>query len=106
MRISDWSSDVCSSDLELPRRRQHRAIDLRSIGIFVEPDAILDAVIRRGAAGDQTPAGAAGGGQIATQLVVARFAVPGGCIERLAVGGRPHLLRIAARKSTRLNSSH
>src|SRR3546814_3027214 len=24
MRISDWSSDVCSSDLPLPRRFQHR----------------------------------------------------------------------------------
>src|SRR3546814_2328435 len=36
MRSSDWSSDVCSSDLRVDRRaergvRQHRAIDQRSI---------------------------------------------------------------------------
>src|SRR3546814_9613222 len=122
MRISDWSSDVCSSDLsvidpdpdpaadeeppaasrrphlKLPRRGEHRAIDLRSVRIFVEPDAILDTIIRRRATGDQPPSGPAGGRQIAAQLAVARLAIPGRRIERLAIGGD--------RKSTRLNSSH
>src|SRR3546814_5040960 len=39
--------------LELPRRGEHRAIDLRSVRIFVAPDAILDTIIGRRAPGDQ-----------------------------------------------------
>src|SRR5690606_12469928 len=63
--------------LELPRRGEPRAIDLRSVRIFVEPDAILDTIIRRRATGDQPPSGAAGGRQIAAQLAVAGLAIPG-----------------------------
>src|SRR3546814_2517808 len=32
MRISDWSSDVCSSDLQLKVPRRTPAIDCRAIG--------------------------------------------------------------------------
>src|SRR3546814_12333514 len=35
MRISDWSSDVCSSDLHLPRRADSRITDTR-----IELDAL------------------------------------------------------------------
>src|SRR3546814_4356655 len=87
MRISAWSSDVCSSDL--------RAIDLRSVRIFVEPDAILDTIIGRRATGDQPPSGPAGGRQITAQLAVAGFAIPGRRVERLAIGSCSHHFRIA-----------
>src|SRR3546814_1372020 len=33
MRISDWSSDVCSSDLRLLRRRTDRFADGRVVGL-------------------------------------------------------------------------
>src|SRR3546814_4071158 len=42
MRISDWSSDVCSSDLILAKRRLTRAVDVeflaRAIGIRVRDE--------------------------------------------------------------------
>src|SRR3546814_8030564 len=34
MRISDWSSDVCSSDLELAARQRRRHADDADIGAF------------------------------------------------------------------------
>src|SRR3546814_13762822 len=68
--------------LELPRRGEHRAIDLRSVRIFVEPDAILDTIIGRRATGDQPPSGPAGGRQITAQLADAGFAIPGRRVER------------------------
>src|SRR3546814_1243424 len=36
MRISDWSSDVCSSDLAIVRQRQRRAADDRRAGRDLE----------------------------------------------------------------------
>src|SRR3546814_2741558 len=39
MRISDWSSDVCSSDLLLQQRREQRVVDQRS----GEADALVEA---------------------------------------------------------------
>src|SRR3546814_15768168 len=45
MRISDWSSDVCSSDLLLGKREMY--IPYNSTRI-VSPDATYDKVIRRG----------------------------------------------------------
>src|SRR3546814_7416393 len=34
MRISDWSSDVCSSDLEIDVDHRQQAIDRRAVGIL------------------------------------------------------------------------
>src|SRR3546814_12993538 len=48
MRISDWSSDVCSSDLHLGRRLVERgAVDDRIGGGFVLHQPIVDAVLVR-----------------------------------------------------------
>src|SRR3546814_5575125 len=45
MRISDWSSDVCSSDLLFPARRAHRSDDVRaSLRSKYENDIPLSAV--------------------------------------------------------------
>src|SRR3546814_7974871 len=43
VRISDWSSDVCSSDLRIPRRRiPRRRIPRRRIGEAVRRRALAD----------------------------------------------------------------
>lgn len=81
--------------LKLPRGGENRATDLRSFRIFVERDAILHAIIGSRSAGDQSPAGATGGGQIRTQSVRSWLTVPRGGVKRLAIGSRSHPLRIA-----------
>src|SRR3546814_2857997 len=65
MRISDWSSDVCSSDLRIEDRREHRAVegredhDLRDVaeGAFLlaeeERDDALEGHAPRGPDGHQ-----------------------------------------------------
>src|SRR3546814_3453870 len=45
MRISDWSSDVCSSDLGSARTRGHGADPVTSIGLHLTPE-----LMRMGAA--------------------------------------------------------
>src|SRR3546814_15746415 len=47
--------------LELPRRGEHRALDLRSVRIFVEPPAILDTINGPRATGPTPPTAPAGG---------------------------------------------
>src|SRR3546814_5799855 len=37
LRISDWSSDVCSSDLELGAQRHQPAVDLCPDGTVAQP---------------------------------------------------------------------
>src|SRR3546814_9631028 len=97
MRISDWSSDVCSSDLVARRLTQPRfafaararfcdAESARDIGIAAAIDADEgggDALRQKG---EDEPRGGIGGG------------------ERLAHMGMG--IDEADRKSTRLNSSH
>ena len=53
-----------------------RALDVRAIGIFTEPCAIIDPIFRRDAAGDQRPAWPLGGLQIARQSAVMQVAAP------------------------------
>ena len=53
-----------------------RALDVRAIGIFTEPCAIIDPIFRRDAAGDQRPAWPLGGLQIARQSAVMEVAAP------------------------------
>src|SRR3546814_16658199 len=43
MRISDWSSDVCSSDLKLSGKDNPQAV----VGVFAEFALTLDAIDRR-----------------------------------------------------------
>src|SRR3546814_1883018 len=42
MRISDWSSDVCSSDLDQPAEHQHRAGQLLALGDVAFLARVLD----------------------------------------------------------------
>src|SRR3546814_9468857 len=111
MRISDWSSDVCSSDLSLPRAQGRKnGADLHGFGLYEAPnyDALIDHPV-----------------EIGTPQVV-RFRAHGAEHEMVFTGqaARLDLKRIAAdtrricaaqielfeperdRKSTRLKSSH
>ena len=77
------SAETWGPHPEFPCCGDNRAVDLRSARIFVEGDAILDAIVRRGAAGHQSPAWPLGGGEIGTQFAVLRLAIPLGRIKRL-----------------------
>src|SRR3546814_5320866 len=106
MRISDWSSDVCSSDLRIGTRQAAAVADVG------EECRISD---REPSDAELSPAGA-----FAQFFEDAIFAAPR-LLERIldrvrdamAVGRGPFALRIVERnapaldrKSTRLNSSH
>src|SRR3546814_4560224 len=122
MRISDWSSDVCSSDLPMPGRKLTPGRRLPAAGpLWLDPvfrvglvdlaalhpcerevGECADLVV--GAAADD-PAHVERGGQAGTELQR--------CIEvgaRLIEPAEPEIDHRAAveqdRKSTRLNSSH
>src|SRR3546814_7405179 len=109
MRISDWSSDVCSSDLKAPGRiidrvaREHfvargqqreqragdrgetRGVDERLVGIFEVAERIAQCTLGREA-----------------DTAVGHLAA---IVERLAAR-QQHSRAALDRKSTRLNSSH
>src|SRR3546814_9399161 len=97
MRISDWSSDVCSSDLcrgavdpgPQPTRRRLRSLDA---------EALHEAL-----AGGEVEAGRAGQLLEAFRRAHERRLGPPGTVARL--GTRPEQAQ-GDRKSTRLNSSH
>src|SRR3546814_1638491 len=106
MRISDWSSDVCSSDL----------VDQR-VGALVEMDAGFGAMHDDVAAGDAAPvlgaatavtaepaagAAAAEGEADAPLAAVAQLAAHQVLFEDVVLAGSFE----EDRKSTRLNSSH
>src|SRR3546814_4163081 len=105
MRISDWSSDVCSSDLfrnrwaSACRRRRSRY----SIGTASRP---LSAPSARDGA-DGRPGGGSGSGlaELLAQPVVDKALL---VAQLVAVGQRRTALQVGDidRKSTRLNSSH
>src|SRR3546814_3911265 len=82
MRISDWSSDVCSSDLKFVQRRQAKA----AIGRAAQGEGIADPVERADPSG-KLPVGAVG------KAVVGR-AGAAGAIE--AVADRPAIRPRAA----------
>src|SRR3546814_1659499 len=85
MRISDWSSDVCSSDLPIGRETRHRPADLAG-------------GCRRGAvAGD-------GDGVGPSRYALAR--AHGVVGSRNLGAGSDNAMNGGDRKSTRLNSSH
>jgi hypothetical protein len=70
---------------ELPCRGEHRARDLRSVRVLLEPDTILDPIVRCRAAGDQAPSWPSCRGQIVAQHIGCRLPIPGRCVERLAI---------------------
>src|SRR3546814_6085606 len=97
MRISDWSSDVCSSDLAVERAGGGR----------------IEGVDRQRRFARARDAGDAGEGaerelRIDIPEVVGARALDGEVLARaLAAAGRErHLAAAGDRKSTRLNSSH
>src|SRR3546814_3557492 len=106
MRISDWSSDVCSSDL----------IAAIAFGQFVQPVAEDDEGRRpRLCLGDiaQLDAPAAGRGRRVLVDGLFKPAVESGCADpaapllaRLERDLHPRVQPLADRKSTRLTSSH
>src|SRR3546814_7431558 len=107
MRISDWSSDVCSSDLmRLARHRGHRA-DHRGIDDVVRPELAVDhggahlrrrdfAKLRRHQPCSDSLGLSLCGAALAEAMLY--------CNDNTAK--RPAAARIADRKSIRLNSSH
>src|SRR3546814_6499424 len=123
MRISDWSSDVCSSDLELVGQRVvgrvdrlrahtpfslvHRLADLADIPLVVElarGEHVVEVALATGLEA----------GPVAPLVRVAHARVEGlPLLQRLVLGLRAHprqvldaQLQRVDRKSTRLNSSH
>src|SRR3546814_1628837 len=97
MRISDWSSDVCSSDLMTDHARELAArLGLRG-PTRADIPFMVEAAARTAWATDKGMTIAMG---VVTALREARILLPSiSTIERASSAGRD-------RKSTRLNSSH
>src|SRR3546814_5495985 len=117
MRISDWSSDVCSSDLSRPHRRRRRLRDPMSevAALPVVSASLIDQL--RAIVGEA--------GLVTGSDVAARY--PGYFMDRIGADaivrprtteevaailrlcnevGQPVVVQGGDRKSTRLNSSH
>src|SRR3546814_6457487 len=98
MRISDWSSDVCSSDLEAlaaARVDQRAALPQVRLHLRRVEQALFVEALRARDARDFAHAGLCGQAQVGPVLPAA--------VEH---GGALVAQRAQDRKSTRLNSSH
>src|SRR3546814_8818594 len=102
MRISDWSSDVCSSDLFGLQQRERRAQRLGIIGAD-RTDQDFTAV---GQADLLVPRGKAIAGAHAGKIASMTLKNPRRREERVFGTGVAHRPANPDRKSTRLNSSH
>src|SRR3546814_2116570 len=111
MRISDWSSDVCSSDLAR-KTDQDAPADIHIKLRYLQARFYgTDAWVERSAAGDEICL-ITGAAEIDTPGAHQRLDAPGECLRWTAAGAQ----RLSAseagtllprdRKSTRLNSSH
>src|SRR3546814_7216088 len=104
MRISDWSSDVCSSDLE-PQGRY----ELAHVATRAEAGRLTGrkSVVVNGDAADLLIVSARTAGGATDPDGIGLFLVERGAAG-LTIRGNPNIDggRSAARKSTRLNSSH
>src|SRR3546814_2826718 len=108
MRICDWSSDVCSSDLEIARRRGQAAFDRQLTDHVDRVQDQVEMLIRREPDAQRL--------RRAVEIEVRQFAGPVVVTDDLRVRGqRRELIHVARearilarsdRKSTRLNSSH
>src|SRR3546814_7155478 len=107
MRISDWSSDVCSSDLRASRARPWPRRNVGDAILLGQIVGFAQAAIENVEQPDRLVAIAFDGivlplGRVADEMM--RLS-----LHRAETGHLPHqpLLRLTAdRKSTRLNSSH
>src|SRR3546814_2992900 len=116
MRISDWSSDVCSSDLADPGHATYSTTSARSPVVTTErPGPLRVAVVGTGPAASYVVDALLSIRELAAEVtVIERLLTPGGLIRHgvapdhagtKAVGeGFNRTLR--DRKSKRLNSSH
>src|SRR3546814_4540642 len=108
MRISDWSSDVCSSDLACEVVERDVLVHLMRGGVqqaeLGDGAVVLDEARVRGAAGGAELRGAAGdrGDGIGKQRAPRARRTE----EGLARNPESEVVAGADRKSTRLNSSH
>src|SRR3546814_7145090 len=102
MRISDWSSDVCSSDLQL-RGPQHHFAWVDELAKFRYIQKIWDQLLFGLRLGSHP------------RVLVTTTPQPKGLIKALAIDPHTHVTRgatkdnlanLADRTSTRLNSSH
>src|SRR3546814_9892179 len=113
MRISDWSSDVCSSDL--PDMKFLRLLPLALITALSachhQADTAEAATPLRAVRAVVVATGPAEAPIVATGLLATRAEVQlgfktGGVVRRIAVRGGDAVHAGEDRKSTRLNSSH
>src|SRR3546814_1679413 len=103
MRISDWSSDVCSSDLLLPLRRARRCRGEARL-MHGNGGLLLDSVIYLGFALVAVLLfRRLGLGATLGYLVAGALIGPHGLG---LLGNTENIMALADRKSTRLNSSH
>src|SRR3546814_9950695 len=105
MRISDWSSDVCSSDLSRGREHQPRRAAMLGGDRVLHPFACLETIDKRGAirlADDVDTVVAIGAAVIPFGAIAAGRDVIIG-VDAIVIGDAR---RPQDRKSTRLNSSH
>src|SRR3546814_6486040 len=99
MRISDWSSDVCSSDLSPVHHAAPVTVAAANAAVAVAPPVKQQPVIKRG--DPIVVAAGSPGFSISREAIAMGNAAPG---ERFLAKGDGD--KTQDRKSTRLNSSH
>src|SRR3546814_7844526 len=107
MRISDWSSDVCSSDLVLRRWTPVCAIQDHEpeAGLRIPKRAFDTAKLAVGVSVDPAPHGV-GKPMVAREVHAAIMPTPQQHDEAALWRRRQNARQLPDRKSTRLNSSH
>src|SRR3546814_7931449 len=113
MRISDWSSDVCSSDLLVAERRLRAAAEFHDLELADQIGGGLSRI--DDIAFDRLFDIAVGIGGVVLQILDRLFAAPAFVVDAGVddeAAGAPQLhaeppeIAVGDRKSTRLNSSH
>src|SRR3546814_2596634 len=107
MRISDWSSDVCSSDLraQLSFGLVGRIVGRRG-GDVEQTAGAFEMILAPGAGEQAIVADAVESARQGVEQEAANELVSGQRHDLLAVGAALAIIFISDRKSTRLNSSH
>src|SRR3546814_1719483 len=115
MRISDWSSDVCSSDLLLPQQRSERPLPIRAIDppthVVLIPQTIIPTPPAPTPPTPTKPETPSHRTVAAPQPVPAPLPAPLAPMPVKVAITAPAVTKLAIettgdRKSTRLNSSH
>src|SRR3546814_7616010 len=101
MRISDWSSDVCSSDLAKASRRE-----LTRVGTYAKRFAAKEACAKALGTGFRAGVFFRDMGVVNDPSGRPTLRLTGGAADRLTAITPPGHKAVVDRKSTRLNSSH